>query len=114
MRTRDVLVEGFDNIKILQQYLYMSEEHFIEIENSIGVKLQIRMRDNLHYYCKNMNFPDLPDMYWSENMTNETMLAIIDQLKEKEAIEFPLRFDNRWEEIRGLALMQLSLNVKGR
>lgn len=112
MRTKDILTDGFENIKTLQQYLYMSEEHFIEVENSIGVKLQIRMGENLHYYCKNMNFPDLPDMCWSENMTIETMLAIIEQLSEKCAVEFPGRFDNRWEEIKMLTLTQMALNIK--
>ena len=99
MRTNDILIGGFDNICTLQRYLYMSEEHYIEIENIIGVKLQIRMRENLHYYCKNMNFPNLPDICWSDNMTNENMLAIIDQLKEKPAVEFPNSFKSRWEEI---------------
>ena len=81
MRTNDVLLDGFNDIRTLQRYLYMSDEHYIEIENVIGVKLRIRMGENLHYYCKNMNFPDLPDACFSEAMTNETMLGIIDQLK---------------------------------
>lgn len=99
MRTNDILIDGFDNIRTLQRYLYMSEEHYIEVENVIGVKLQIRMSENLHYYCKNMNFPDLPGTCWSDNMTNENMLAIIDQLKESPAVEFPNSFKSRWEEI---------------
>lgn len=114
MRSRDILVEGFKNIQILQQYLYISEENYIEVENAIGAKLQIRMGENLHYYCRNMNFPDLPEMCWSENMTNETMLAIIDQLKEHPAVEYPGRFKSRWEEIRDITLIQLSLNIKRR
>lgn len=114
MRTRDILLDGFEDIRILQQYLYMSEEHFIEIENSIGVKLQIRMGENLHYYCKNMNFPDLPDMCWSESMTNETMLAIIEQLKEGKAVEFPERFKSRWEELKTITLMNLCQNERKR
>ena len=66
MRTNDILLDGFNDIRTLQRYLYMSDEHYIEIENVIGVKLRIRMGENLHYYCKNMNFPDLPDACFSE------------------------------------------------
>lgn len=110
MRTNDILLDGFENIKILQQYLYMSEEHFIEVENSIGVHLQIRMRENLHYYCKNMNFPDLPDACWSDNMHPETMIAIIDQLQEQPAVEFPKRFKSRWEEIKCITYANVTQN----
>lgn len=112
MRTRDILVDGFNDILILQRYLYMSEEHYIEITNSIGVKLHIRMGENLHYYCKNTNFPDVPESCWSSDMTNNTMLAIIDQLKEVPAVEYPGRFRSRWEEIKALTGIQMSLNVK--
>ena len=43
MRTNDILLDGFNDIRTLQRYLYMSDEHYIEIENVIGVKLRIRM-----------------------------------------------------------------------
>lgn len=112
MRTNDILIDGFNDICVLQRYLYMSEEHFIEVENSIGVKLQIRMRENLHYYCRNMNFPDLPEACWSEEMTNDTMLAIIEQLKENPAIEFPNRFKSRWEEIKAVTTINMCSNVQ--
>lgn len=111
MRTKDILLDGFDNICTLQRYLYMSEEHYIEIENAIGVKLRIRMGENLQYYCKNMNFPDLPDARWSDNMTNGNMLAIIDQLKENPAIKFPNRFKSRWEEIVAITLTNVAQNM---
>lgn len=48
MRTNDILLDGFNDIRTLQRYLYMSDEHYIEIENVIGVKLRIRMGENLH------------------------------------------------------------------
>lgn len=106
-RTKDILIEGFDNIQILQRYLYMSEDHFIEIINRIGVKLQIRMGADLDYWCKNMNFPDLPDMNWSERMTTRTMLSIIEQLKNAPAVQFPERFSSRWEEIQSITMMNV-------
>lgn len=93
-----------------QRYLYMSDEHYIEIENVIGVKLRIRMGENLHYYCKNMNFPDLPDACFSESMTNKTMLGIIDQLKENPATEYPNSFKNRWDEIVSITSANVAQN----
>ena len=47
-----------------------------------------------------MNFPDLPETNWVEEMNVPTIMAIIDQLKEKPATEFPKSFPSRWEEIR--------------
>lgn len=112
MRTRDMLIEGFENIKILQQYLYMSEEHNILVHNCIGIPLRIRMDDNGKYMCQNMNFPDLPETYWAETMTINVTLDVIEHLKEEPAVEFPQRFKNRWEEIKMLTQANLSLNMK--
>lgn len=111
MRTNTTLIDGFDNIKILQQYLYMSEDHYIEIENILGVKLRIRMGEDLEYYCKNMNFPDAPEMLWSESMTTKTILAIVDQLKDSEATEYPKYFKSRWDEVKEIALMNVCQNA---
>lgn len=36
MRDRDMLF-NFDDIKILWQYLYLSEEHSIKVENTLGI-----------------------------------------------------------------------------
>ena len=109
MRTKDILLDKFEDIKILQQYLYMGEDHFIIVTNSIGVKLEIRMNENLDYYCKNTNFPDLPESCWSSTMTNRTMLSIIEQLREEPPLEFSM-FESRWEEIKSVCCANLSLN----
>ena len=77
MRSKTVLLQGFDNIKILQQYLYLSEENYVEVENSIGVKLRINMSDDTRYKCINMNFPDLPAIDYTSNIDIGTMLSII-------------------------------------
>lgn len=112
MRTKDMLVNGFEDLATLLQYLYMSEDHSIEVENAIGVPLQIRMDENLRCFCKNLNFPHLPATNWTEEMSVPTIMAIIDQLKEKPATEFPQKFPSRWEEIKILTRTQLSLNRK--
>lgn len=61
-------------------------------------------------YCKNMNFPDLPDACFSESMTNKTMLGIIDQLKENPATEYPNSFKNRWDEIVSITSANVAQN----
>ena len=112
MRSRDILIEGFENIKILQQYLYMSEEHTILIHNSIGVPLRIRMDDEGRYLCKNMNFPSVREGCWDEDMTINVILSVIEQLKEQPAVEFPQRFNNRWKEIKMITQTNVALNMK--
>ena len=112
MRTKDMLINGFEDLATLLQYLYMSEDHFIEVENTIGVRLRIRMDENLRCFCTNMNFSDLPETNWVEEMNVPTIMAIIDQLKEKPATEFPKSFPSRWEEIKILTRTHLSLNRK--
>lgn len=112
MRTKDTLVNGFEDLATLLQYLYMSEDHSIEVENAIGVPLQIRMDENLRCCCKNLNFPYLPEINWTEEMNVPTIMAVVDQQKKKPATEFPKRFSSRWEEIKILTRTQLSLNRK--
>lgn len=112
MRTRDILVEGFENIKILQQYLYMNEEHNIFIHNSLGIPLRLRMDDKGRYMCQNMNSPDLPETCWAETMTINVTLDVIELLKEEPAVEFSQRFTNRWEEVKALTLINISLNTQ--
>ena len=111
MRDKNVL-DKFEDIKILHQYLYMSDEHSVEVVNSIGVPLRIRMDENLHYWCKNLNFPNVPEADWSESMTLGVTLSVIEQLKETPAVEFPKRFKNRWEEIKELTKINVFSNKK--
>lgn len=110
MRNKETLIHDFENIKILQQFLYMSSEHRITIKNAIGIELELRMDENLHYYCRNTKFPDSPETCWSDNMNNETFLAIIDQLQENKAEDFPEFYESRWEEITVMCKMTIAAN----
>lgn len=111
MRTKDILLKGFEDIKILQQYLYVDESHVIQVENTIGVLLEISMNDKCRYLSRNMNYPDFPPMDFTSSMDIDTMLGIIEQLKEQESKEFPQTFKNRWEEIKTMTQGILALNA---
>lgn len=110
MRTNDVLIE-LEEIPILWQYLYMSEKHYITVDNGVA-KLEIRMRENCSFRAKNLNFPDLPDLEYTDMMTIPNMLGIIDQLKNIPPIEYKETFKSRWEEVRGITLMNVAENKR--
>jgi hypothetical protein len=98
MRYVPILLD-LEDITILYQYLYMNEDHFITINNGVA-KLEIRMNDNGYFHAKNLNFPDLPDLSYTDMMTIPNMLGIIDQLKNVEPVEFKNEFKSRWEEVK--------------
>lgn len=114
MRTVDTLFD-LEDITILYQYLYMSEDHFITVDNGIA-KLEIRMNDKGYFHCKNLNFPELPDSNYTDMMTIPNMFGIIDQLKNVPPIEFD-SFKSRWEELRTITLSNVAqnkMNQRGR
>jgi hypothetical protein len=108
LRTNDILI-GMEDIVIIYQYLYMSEDNFITIDNGMA-KLEIRMNEDGYFHAKNLNFPDLPDLDYTDIMNIPNMLGIIEQLKETSPIEFPNSFKNRWEEIKSITLMNVVQN----
>ena len=110
MRDRDMLF-NFDEIKILWQYLYLSEEHSIKVENMLGIPLEFSMDENGVVWKKNLHFPEVPKT--CECLKIPIWLGIIEQLKTKPAEEIPNgRFKNRWDEIRTLTLTTVALNRK--
>jgi hypothetical protein len=98
MRNVDTLLE-FEDIVVLYQYLYMSDDNYITVDNGVA-KLEIRMNENGYFHAKNLNFPDLPDLSYTDMMTIPNMFGIIDQLKNTEPVEFKNEFKSRWEEIK--------------
>lgn len=108
MRTVDTLLE-LEDIIILWQYLYMSEDHYITVDNGI-TKLEIRMNEHCYFRAKNLNFPELPDLSYTDMMTIPNMLGIIDQLKETPPVEFKNEFKSRWEELRVITLANVCQN----
>ena len=108
MRTTDTLFE-LEEITILYQYLYIDESHSITIDNGI-TQLQIRMTDGCYFTSKNLKFPNVPEMSYTDMMTIPNMLGIIDQLKHIPAVEFPTCFTNRWEEIKTITATTVGQN----
>lgn len=113
MRTKDTLFD-FEKTTILLQYLYMDESHKILIHNAINVPLELYMIEgsdkSIHIMCKNLNFPDVPPMLYDSECHPETLLRIVNKLMEENAVEFPNRFKNRWEEIETMTRANLALN----
>ena len=109
MRTKDGLLDDFENMKLFCQYLYLDENNRIRYFN-VMTTLEIRMNDNYSFKAKNLKFPDIPEMHFDENMSPGNILGIIDVLKEQPAEEYPDRFSNRWDEVKTITQMQTSLN----
>lgn len=108
MRTADTLFD-MEDISILYQYLYMDENHFITVDNGV-TKLEIRMTESCLFKAKNLKFPDVPELKYTDMMTIPNMLGIIDQLKHSSAVEFPTCFHNRWEEVKTITLTNVTQN----
>lgn len=109
MRTIDTLLTDFNEICTLYRYLYMSEDHFIDVETP-ATTLRITMTEQLNFRCQNLSFPDLPPMGYNDMMTLNQSLGIIDQLKHKPGILHFREGQSRWEEIADITHANLALN----
>lgn len=110
MRSKETLLE-FNDIAIFFQYLYIDEKNRITFDNGL-TNLTLRMTDNLSIMCKNESFTDLPETDFSSELHPYNVLSIIDILKVQPPIEHPNHFNNRWEEIKNITQINLSLNIK--
>lgn len=111
MRRNDVLIDKMEEIKILLQWFYMSEDNKIEIKGRVSNTL-VWMNENLEFKARNLMFEDLPEMDFTSTMTVPFMAGLIESLKKENAVTFPNRFSSRWEEIRELALTNLWPNTE--
>lgn len=110
VRTKDELFM-LGEVSTLLQYLFMSEKHTITFNNGL-TDLQIRMDENFNILCKNLQFPDIPESNFNEQMTTLYMLGVIQILQNTPPVEFKNSFANRWEEIKQITLTNLALNRK--
>lgn len=98
-----------EEIPILLQYLYMSEDHYITVYNKV-TDLEIRMTDGCYFKAKNLSFPDVPELDYTDMMSVMCMLGIIDQLKKVPPVEYKNEFKSRWEEIEMITTTNVAQN----
>ena len=106
MRTKEVLVTGFEEVKILMQYLYMNEEHKIKIPNNLTT-LCISMNEEMETinYDSHLGFKHKRPMELSEQF------SCVELLKEQPSDYEHGQFQNKWEEIKAITLMNVALNA---
>lgn len=90
------------------EYLYMGEEHSITFSNKLTT-LTLRMNDKLEIFATNNTFPNVPPMNFTNEMTLANVLGIIEQLKETKPEQFT-KFENKWEEIKEITLVNKAHN----
>lgn len=96
IRDKDTLYR-IEDYSILMQALALGERIRVNIGRG---DIEIFMGEDLELYAKNLSFPSLPDMLYSEELTLPiVILGIVPKLQKQEPEEFG-RFANRWEEIK--------------
>lgn len=90
---------NIENYSILMQALALGERIRVNVGRG---DIEIFMGEDLELYAKNLSFPSLPDMLYSEELTLPiVILGIVPKLQKQEPEEFK-NFANRWEEIKTL------------
>lgn len=104
-------LRDIDDIAILLKYLYMNEDAYVIVENSIGLHLKIMMNEHLGLTKVLLDgiIKDERPME-GDDMTPLVLSAVVSQLKEQSAEQFPERFENRWEEIKTITSSNIALN----
>lgn len=89
------LMQGFEDMKTLLQYLYMNDENYVEVKNTLEVPLRIYVNEDGIFKVQNMNFPDTPPFLWEDRTDVRTCMDIVALLKNQSGVS-----TNKWEEIR--------------
>lgn len=108
MRTKDTLL-ALGNIAILFQYLYISEDHAITFNNEL-TDLRIRVDERCTVLCQNLSFPGAPETDFSEQMTLDYTLNVIEILKTMPPEKYKGMTKDRWDEIKTVTQCNLALN----
>lgn len=108
-RDKHTLVDGFADLTKLYRYLYGTPEASVKFENAIHVPMELTMTDNMSLMVRNLNFPEFEPTLFTPANHLETMMAIIEQLKEQPAqID---SFESRWDEIATHAAILMTCNA---
>lgn len=113
MRRRKDGLRDIDDIAILLKYLYMNEDAYVIVENSIGLHLKIMMNEHLgltKVLLDSLTGVRDQRLIEDNDMTPLVLSAVVSQLKEQSAEQFPEEFENRWEEIKTITLSNLAIN----
>lgn len=113
MREKEIL-EKMKEVTILNQFLYMSEDNFVEYNQDDGTTLEIRIDEDLDYisnYTKSCGaLSHLVPLRVTNSMNLATLIGIIENIKKQKPKMENTRFKNRWEEIKSITLDNLALN----
>ena len=100
--------EIFDNIAVLNKFLYMDKNNYIDYNNGIAI-LRITLNDDYEYQVVNLNFPNSKPTNFSQEMTIPVIKNIIDDLKKQKPEMKNTMFKNRWEEISTITKSNITL-----
>lgn len=113
MREKEIL-EKMKEVTILNQFLYMSEDNFVEYNQDDGTTLEIRIDEDLDYisnYSKSCGaLSHLVPLRVTNSMNLTTLIGIIENIKKQKPKMENTRFKNRWEEIESITSDNLALN----
>ena len=113
MREKEIL-QKLKDIAILNQFLYISEDNFVEYNQDDGTTLKIRIDEDLDYisnYSKSCGaLSHLVPLRVTNSMNLTTLIGIIENIKKQKPKMENTRFKNRWEEIESITSDNLALN----
>lgn len=113
MREKEIL-QKLKDVATLNQFLYMSEDNFVEYNQDDGTTLEIRIDEDLDYisnYTKSCGaLSHLVPLRVTNSMNLTTLIGIIENIKKQKPKMENTRFKNRWEEIESITLDNLALN----
>jgi len=114
MREKEAL-KDLSDVLVLYQYLYMDSANRIIINNGMA-ELEIRLNENFEFFCRNLNFPDLPEMCHTMQMTLSYCIGVIACLKEQKPKLFPRVCGSEWDVIKTItaSAMALTFSLKRR
>lgn len=109
MRNKDNL-KLMEEITILNQFLYMDENNYIEFRNGDFIRV-LKINDNLDYIASIKNSSLIP-LKVNSDMNIRVLGDIIEQLKEQKSFMKDTNFKSRWEEIKEITKANLYMNFK--
>ena len=107
MRNKDDL-KLMEEITILNQFLYMDENNYVEFKNGDFIRL-LKMNENLDYIASIKNSSLIP-LKVNSDMNIRVLGDIIEQLKEQKPFMKNTNFKSRWEEIKNVTMGNLANN----